>query len=175
MQKLNTLLIILITTSTLNAQEWITPVIEGYGKIIDFKNVDARPDAALDYKLVFDITAEREMEGVNMGLWKIARVINMLEAADVPKEKIHLVAAIHGGATFATLGEAKYREKYEKQNPNDELLKLLNDYGVDILVCAQATAARNIAAEDLNSNTRLGLSAMMVLANYQLKGYVLMP
>lgn len=175
MKKLVTLLFAIIATSTISAQEWTTPIIDGYGKIKDFKNIDARPDAALEYNLVFDITAEREMEGVNMGLWKIARVINMLGAAEIPKEKIHIVAAIHGGATFATLGEAKYSEKYEKKNPNDELLRLLNDYGVEILVCAQATAARDISAEDLNTNTKLGLSAMMVLANYQLKGYALMP
>jgi intracellular sulfur oxidation DsrE/DsrF family protein len=175
MTKITSLIIFLLLTNLLSAQEWVTPTIDGYGKIKDFKNVDARPDASLEYKLVFDITADREMEGVNIGLWKIARVINMLGAANVPKEKIHLVAAIHGGATFATLGEAKYKKKYKKVNPNDELLKLLNDYGVELLVCAQATAARDIAAEDLNSDTRLGLSALMVLANYQLKGYAIMP
>jgi len=175
MTKITSLIFFLLLTSLMPAQEWVTPIIEGYGKIKDFKNVDARPDASLEYQLVFDITAEREMEGVNMGLWKIARVINMLGAADIPKEKIQIVAAVHGGATFAALGEEKYKEKYEKENPNDELLKLLNAYGVEILVCAQATAARDIAAEDLNPDTRLGLSAMMVLANYQLKGYALMP
>ncbi len=121
------------------------------------------------------MASDREMEGVNMGLWKIARVINMLGAANIPSDKIHIVAAIHGGATFASLGKVNYQEKYEKENPNAELLKLLNDYGVELFVCAQATAARDISAEDLNPNTKLGLSAMMVLANYQLKGYALMP
>ncbi len=175
MTKFASLIFFLIVTSLLPAQEWVTPAIEGYGKIKNFKDVAAQPDASLEYNLVFDITAEREMEGVNMGLWKIARVINMLGAANISKDKINIVAAIHGGATFATLGKVKYQKKFEKDNPNAELLKLLDDYGVELLVCAQATAARDISAEDLNPNTKLGLSAMMVLANYQLNGYALMP
>ena len=175
MKQILLFLIVLMMTSSLSSQEWITPVIDGYGKIKHFEDVAARPNAALDYKLVFDVKDDREMEGVNIGLWKIARVINMLGVADIPKEKIHIVAAIHGGATFATLGAAKYQEKYEKENPNAELLKLLNEYGVELLVCAQATAARDIAAEDLNVDTKLSLSALMVLANYQLEGYALMP
>lgn len=175
MNRLITILFLVMATNSLAAQEWITPVIDGYGKIKNFENVEALADPTLEYNLVFDITAEREMEGVNMGLWKIARMINMLGAADIAKDKIHIIAAIHGGATFATLGEAKYKEKYDKPNPNAALLKALNDYGVEILVCAQATAARDIAAEDLNPDTKLGLSAMMVIANYQLKGYALIP
>ena len=175
MNKFTSLLIIIMATNTLSSQEWITPVIEGYGKIKNFENVAAQPDASLEYNLVFDVASDREMDGVNIGIWKIARLINILGAANISKDKIHIVAAVHGGATFATLGEAKYQEKYEKENPNAELLQLLNDYGVEILVCAQATAARDIEAADLNPNSKLGLSAMMVLANYQLKGYALMP
>ncbi len=175
MHKSIALLIVILATTTLSSQEWITPVIEGYGKIKNFENVAVQPDASLEYNLVFDVASDREMDGVNMGIWKIARVINMLGSANISKDKIHIVAAIHGGATFSALGEAKYQEKYQKENPNEELLQLLNNYGVEIYVCAQATAARGIEAADLNPNTKLGLSAMMVLANYQLKGYALMP
>lgn len=157
------------------AQEWETPIIKGYGKIKNFKDVAVQPDASLEYKLVFDITSDSEMDGVNKGLWKIARVINMLGSADIPSDKVHIVAAIHGAATFATLKDSKHQEKYDIVNPNTELLGLLKNYGVELFVCAQATAARNITAEDLNPNTELALSAMTVLANYQLQGYALMP
>ena len=114
MTKFSTLIFFLMITSLLTAQDWITPVIEGYGKIKHFEEVAEQPDATLDYKLVFDITGDREMEGVNLGLWKIARVINMLGAAKIPKDKIHIVAAIHGPATFTTLNAEKYQEKYQK-------------------------------------------------------------
>jgi hypothetical protein len=122
MTKFASLIFFLMLSSLLPAQEWATPTIKGYGKIKNFKDVAAQPDASLAYNLVFDIAAEREMEGVNMGIWKIARVINMLGAANISKDKINIVAAIHGEATFATLGKVKYQKKYEKENPNAELL-----------------------------------------------------
>lgn len=175
MKKLLLIALLTIATQTTIAQEWITPVIEGYGKITELKDVATQPDISLDYKIVFDLKDDREIEGINIGLFKIARVINMLGAGGIPQEKVHITAAIHGGATFEVLNDNKYQEKNEKPNPNTEVLQLLKDYGVELLVCAQATAARGISKEDLNSNVDVSLSAMMVLANYQLKGYVLMP
>lgn len=175
MKSTMTLLAAILCVGFSMGQEWETPVINGYGKIKNFKDVAIQPDTALEYKLVFDITSDSEMDGVNKGLWKIARVINMLGSADISSDKVHIVAAIHGAATFATLNDTKHQEKYDKANPNTELLGLLKSYGVQLFVCAQATAARNITAEDLNPNAELALSAMTVLANYQLQGYALMP
>ncbi|MFT7066771.1 MAG: intracellular sulfur oxidation DsrE/DsrF family protein [Sediminicola sp.] len=175
MNKLAHLVCFLIISTTISAQEWTTPIIKGYGKIKYFENVAQQPDSTLNYYMVFDVKDEREMDGVNIGLWKIARIINMLGSANISSDKIRIAAAMHGGATFSALNEEKYSEKYGKANPNAELLQLLNDYGVELYVCAQATAARGIEAKDLNSNTKLALSAMTVIANYQLKGYALMP
>lgn len=175
MKKLLCISILFFVMNQVNGQEWITPTIEGYGKIKHFEDVAAQPNATLEYHLVFDVNDEREMDGVNIGIWKIARFLNMLGAAKISPDKIHIVAAIHGGATFAALTDEKYQEKYEKVNPNTELLQLLNSHGVELFVCAQATAARGIEATDLNPNTKLALSAMTVLANYQLQGYAIMP
>ena len=175
MKKLILAAIIMMTMHMTSAQEWITPVIEGYGKITELNDVAVQPDASLEYKIVFDVKDEREMDGINIGFFKIARLINMLGAGGISPEKVHIVAAIHGGATFAVLNESKYQEKYEKSNPNTEVLQLLKDYGVELLVCGQATASRGIAAQDIDSNVEMALSAMMVLANYQLQGYALMP
>ncbi len=174
MKKALLIVIVLMTTHLTTAQEWTTPIIDGYGKIKDFKEVAIQPDKNLTYNLVFDVKDDREMDGVNIGLWKIARVINLLGSSGISQDKIHIVAAIHGGATFAALNDAKYQEKYEKANPNTELLKLLKEYGVELTVCAQATTARGITKEDLDPNTELALSAMMVLTNFQLKGYALL-
>ncbi|SIR22705.1 DsrE family protein [Maribacter ulvicola] len=175
MKKLLLLLIILMTLQLTSAQEWTTPVIDGYGKIKDFKNLATMPDSSKEYNIVFDLKDDREMEGSNIGYFKIARLINMLGANGITADKVNIVAAIHGGATFTALNDEKYRAKYEKPNPNTEVIKLLKEYGVEFYVCAQATAARGIGAEDLNQHTELGLSAMMVLANYQMDGYIFMP
>ncbi|TLP71893.1 DsrE family protein [Maribacter sp. ACAM166] len=175
MKKILLITLVLMAAQITSAQEWTTPIIEGYGKIKEFKDVATQPDANLEYNLVFDVKDDREMDGVNIGLWKIARVINMLGVGGVSQDNVHIVAAIHGGATFAVLNDTEYQEKYDKVNPNAELIKLLHEYGVELSVCAQATAARGITEADLDPNTELALSAMMVLANYQLIGYALLP
>ena len=175
MKKLATLVFFLLAVSSATAQEWETPVIKGYGKIKNFKDAAVQPDNTLDYNLVFDIKDAQEKEGVNAGLFKIARTINMLGAAKIAPEKIKIVAALHGEATFIALNEEKYQEKYAKANPNQELIHLLDEFGVELFVCAQATAAKNISEKDLNPDTKLALSALSVLAIYQLKGYIFMP
>ena len=175
MKKALLLLITIMAIQLTTAQEWTTPIINGYGKIKEFKDVAVQPDASKKYNIVFDLKDDREMHGTNIGYFKIARLINMLGSGGVSTDNINIVAAIHGGATFTALNDKKYKAKYEKENPNAEVIQLLKDYGVQFYVCAQATASRGIGAEDLNPNTQLGLSAMMVLANYQLDGYILMP
>jgi len=175
MKKLLLIAIVFMTTQFASAQDWTTPIIKGYGKIKEFKKVAVQPDATKEYNIVFDLKDDREMHGTNIGYFKIARLINMLGSSGVAPEKVNIVAAIHGGATFTALNDEKYKAKYNKANPNAEVIKLLKDYGVKLYVCAQATASRGIAAEDLNPNTEIALSAMMVLANYQLDGYALMP
>ncbi|MDP5062081.1 MAG: DsrE family protein [Maribacter sp.] len=175
MKKAHLIAIVFMGTQMITAQEWTTPIIDGYGKIKEFKDMATQPDPTKEYNLVFDLKDDRELEGINVGYFKIARMINMLGAGGVSADKVNIVAAIHGGATFTALNDAKYQEKYKKENPDAAVIKLLKDYGVTFYVCAQATAARDITATDLNPNTELGLSAMMVLANYQMDGYIFMP
>ena len=175
MNKLIGLGLFMLTISQVNGQDWETPIIEGYGKILNIKDSAVQPDSNLTYNLVFDIKDGKEMEGVNAGLWKIARTLNMLGASKIDPKNIHIVAAIHGEATFVVLNNERYTEENGKLNPNLELLKLLTEHDVELYVCGQASAARNIGAADMNPYVQTALSAISVLANYQLKGYALMP
>ncbi|TVZ27145.1 DsrE/DsrF/DsrH-like protein [Gillisia sp. Hel_I_86] len=175
MKSIISLVLISMFSFQMQAQEWQTSKIEGYGKIKYFEDAAEQPDTTLNYKLVFDIKDGKEKEGVNVGLLKIARALNMLESGKISSEKIDIVAVVHGEATDLVLSNEKYQEKYKKSNPNIELLKLLKENGVKIFVCGQATAARNIAQEDMNESIELALSALSVLSNYQLRGYALIP
>ena len=159
----------------LYAQQWQTPVIQGYGEVKYFSEAAVQPDTLLAYDLLFDIKSEATKSGVNKGLWVMARMLNLLSVAGVPTEKIHLVASIHGSATFITLNEEAYQKKYGKPNPNANLIRQLKEHGVDLFVCSQATAARKITSEELDAHITPALSGLSVLSNYQLKGYVLMP
>jgi intracellular sulfur oxidation DsrE/DsrF family protein len=173
--KLSYILFFFLTFKFLSAQEWETPVINGYGEIKYFKDAAEQPDPSLEYNLIFDIKDAKEKNGVNKGLWSIARLLNMFSVASVPNDKTNIVVAIHGEATYVVLSDEKHKNQFEKPNPNLDLLKQLKESGVKLYVCSQATAARNISNKDLNPYITPALSAMSVLSNYQIKGYSLMP
>ena len=55
MKKLLFITLIFLPT-IIYAQEWVTPVIDGYGKIKYSKDVAVQPDTNLAYKIVYKIT-----------------------------------------------------------------------------------------------------------------------
>lgn len=158
----------------ITAQEWVTPVINGYGKIKYSKNVAVQPDNNLTYKIVYKITTSDTREGVNKGLNGIAHAINMLGCADIKSNAVKIVATIQGPATSIVLTDKAYQEKFGQNNPNTKIIELLSSYGVKLFVCSQATAYKKIEEEQINENITQALSGSSVLLNYQLKGYALM-
>ena len=160
---------------SMNAQEWKTPTIEGYGRIAEYEDAVIKPDPTKEYKVFFHITSNEEREGVNTSLWKIARLINLLENGGVPKENIHIGAVISGPASPIVLTESAHLKKMNKPNPNLDLLHKLSNYGVDIHFCGQAAAERNIDPHsELNPYTELTLSALTDIPTYQMLGYIIM-
>jgi intracellular sulfur oxidation DsrE/DsrF family protein len=158
----------------LTAQQWVTPVIEGYGKIKYSRDVAVQPDTNLEYKMVYKITTSETREGINKGLNGIAHAINMLGCANILNTNVKIVATIQGPATTTVLKDSAYQEKFGKKNPNTEVIKLLSNYGVKLFVCSQATAYKKIENSQINQNVEEALSGSSVLINYQLNGYALM-
>ena len=169
------LLLIIIPLGYLNAQGWETPIIDGYGEVKYFEKAKIKPNSSVDYKLLFDIKNETEKSGINKGLWVIARTLNMLSLGKVPSRNIKIVASIHGDASFLTLNNEAYQKKFGKPNPNLDIIDKLRANGVNLFVCSQATASRNIDYESINKKVTPALSGLNVLATYQLEGYVYMP
>ena len=170
----NYLTIILITTMQLhlNAQNWKTPTINGYGRIVDYENTIITPDSLTTYKIFFDITSDKEREGVNASLWKIARLINLLENSGVPKKHIQIAAVISGPATPIVFSKDAYLKRMNKPNPNLDLIEKLSNYGIPIHLCGQAAAEKQIDPKsDLNPNVKLTLSALIDIPTYQMQGY----
>ena len=166
---------VLFSIGTIYGQEWQTPVIQGYGEVKYFDKAAVQPNPKAAYKLLFDIKSTAEKSGVNKGLWVMARMLNLLSLAKVPSENINLVASIHGDATYITLNDTAYREKFGKPNPNLNIITQLKENGVNLFVCSQATAAREITAEKIHPNVTPAISGLSVLASYQMKGFILMP
>ena len=122
-----------------------------------------------------NIKDQTEKNGVNKGLWVIARTLNMLSLGKVPIDNIKIVASIHGDASFLALNDKVYKNKFGKINSNLELIDKLIANGVEIYVCSQATASRNINQNSINKKIKRAYSGLSVLANYQLRDYIFMP
>ena len=170
----NIYLMLVLFSYSLMAQEWVTPVINGYGKIKYSKDVAVQPANDLKYKLVYKITTDQKREGINRGLNGIAHAINMLGCVNIPREHIKIVATIQGPATTIVLKNEEYQKRFGEDNPNIKIIELLAQYGVKLFVCSQATAYKKITPSKINKNVVEALSGSSVIANYQLKGYALM-
>ncbi|MGB2513935.1 MAG: DsrE family protein [Flavobacteriaceae bacterium] len=168
-------LVLFFSSPYLIAQEWQTPLIEGYGEVINFHEAAQQSNPEQEYKLLFDVTSNAQKQGVNKRLWVVARMMNLMHIAQVPQEQVKIVVALHGEATFDALSQEAYFKKYNKPNPNLDLIEKLAAKGVSLYVCSQAMAARSIKTEALHPYVTPALSALSVLTNYQIKGYHLIP
>lgn len=166
---------VLCVATVSNAQEWTNPIIKDYGKIKFYEDAELLPDTETKYRMVFDLTSDNEEDGVNKGLSKIARAINLLGASGVAKENMYLVGIIHGKTTPAVLSNEAHQKRTGKDNPNMDLLKVLTENGVKLFVCGQSLAHRDIETSEMNPYIGLSLSAMTGLTYFQSKGYALMP
>ncbi len=167
-------ILFLLFSSVVMGQEWVTPIIDGYGEIKYSKNVAVQPDNNLEYKIVYKITTSETREGINKGLNGIAHAINMLGCKNILKDDVKIVATIQGPATSIILTDEAHQKKFGKKNPNTEVIDLLSQYGVKLFVCSQATAYKKIDSSKINKNITEALSGSSVLLNYQLNGYALM-
>ena len=168
-------ILVLFSLGNINAQDWQTPVIQGYGEVKYFDKAAVQPNPKSEYKLLFDIKCEAEKSGVNKGLWIMARTLNLFSLAKVPSKNITLVASIHGDATYIALSDSSYRKKFGTSNPNLDIIEQLKNKGVNLYVCSQATAAREIEVEMIHPDITPAISGLSVLASYQMKGFILMP
>lgn len=160
--------------NTTFAQTWETPAIQGYGKVKYFKNAALQPDITKEYKILFHVTSSLETEGVNNQLWHIARQINVLSIAGVPNKNIKIAAVISGGATSIALNNEEYKRLNNKDNPNLDLEKKLNDFGVKLYVCGQAIASLGVNENNINEYNIFTLSGLSDIPILQQQGYILM-
>ena len=151
--------------------EYITPVIEGHGKIVRLPDVAMQPEK--DSKVVVDITSDKK-EGDNIkALERAALIFNQYADAKAP---IRMTVVLHGPATKAALSHAAYA-KHEKadQNPDAELIGALKQQGVEVFVCGQALAHHNYAIADVAPEVTVAVSAATVNIQRQRDGYSYLP
>lgn len=147
--------------------------IAGFGQVTPVPGGGEQPMKAMDYKVLFDISqGGKTPSGVNIGLERAARLVNMLEGGGVPADKRQIATVVYGPATETMLSDAAWGARHNgEKNPNTALIAALQKAGVSVRICGQAMAQAKIATADLAPGVQVDLSAIMTVANLQLQGY----
>ena len=150
--------------------------VPGYPVAVDVAGAHELPDPTLDYKIAWGIGqgAQDPTTEINPALPTIARYVNTLAKWGVPEAKRHIVVIFHQRSPNfdIVLGNAAFKAKYGKDNPNVALIAALKQAGVEFRACGQALAARKIDAKDVNRDIQIDLWAMTSFMNLQMKGFV---
>lgn len=151
---------------------WSTPAIEGYGKIHYEADAAFKPVAGLSNKIVFQITrSDGAMTAPNLGLERVARVVNLYIASGVPADQLKFVVSVTGDATPAMLDNAHFRQFYGIDNPNLKLIDELNKTGVKVSVCDQSVAFHHYPNNWIDKSVVHALSSPTTVSTLQNQGY----
>ena len=157
------------------AQQRINPIVKNFGGIFEIPYAEEKPDPSLEYNIVIEIQSPVDHpDSLNFGIHNVSRLLNLHAMGGVPKEKIHVVLAIHGGAAFTVMDNDAYKKKYGVKNPNLQLYKELEEAGVKIFVCGQSLIARKIDRFKMVPEVKIATSFLTTVTTYQLKGYAVL-
>ncbi|MEN0049381.1 MAG: DsrE family protein [Bacteroidota bacterium] len=145
---------------------------EAVGKTFVVENPDFPTSKDIRYKVIFDVAKSgRTNDDLNQRLVTVMRFYNMHRQAGVPAENLDISVIVHGDATKDVLNAKTYRERYEVKPPNLSLIEQLVEKDINVYLCGQAAAGRNIIRPNLADGVQLALSAMTVLVTLQRAGY----
>ncbi|HEY5406242.1 MAG TPA: DsrE family protein, partial [Ginsengibacter sp.] len=103
---------------------------------------------------------------------EIARVLNLHVASGIPVSHIHPIIVVHGPSLFSIQNNGVYQSKYNKDNPNSQLILDLMKNGAKFIACGQAMSFLDIKKEQLYPGVKVSLTAQTALSNYTGQGYV---
>ncbi len=153
----------------------VNPVIKDFGGIFEIPYAVEKPDPKIIYNIVIEVErAGDKPDTVNWALNNVARLLNLHAVGGVPSRNMNVILAIHGGATYSTMINEAYREKYKMDNPNLKLYKELQEAGVKMFVCGQSLIARQVDRNRLVPEVKISVSMLTILTTYQMKGFAVM-
>jgi intracellular sulfur oxidation DsrE/DsrF family protein len=100
--------------------------------------------------------------------------LNALGAANAPLSNTKFVVVFHGPAVDGILDNAHYKAKFGTDNPNLKTIAEMKKHGVEFFVCGQYLAGEKIDPKTLTGDVTVAADALLVLMQYQNKGYALM-
>jgi len=151
---------------------WSTPAVAGYGKIHYEADAAFKPAVGLSNKVGFQLTRNAgDIKRPNLGLERVARVVNLYIAAGVPAEQLQFVVSMTGDATPATLDNAHFKQFYGVDNPNLALIGALNKLGVKVSVCDQSVAFHHYPRNWIDRSVIHALSSPTTVSTLENQGY----
>lgn len=151
---------------------WSTPAIEGYGEMHYEPNVAYKPAIGDSNKIVFQITkAENSPKDPNLGLERVARVVNLYVASGVPVDQLKFVVSVTGDGTPAMLNNEQYKKMFGIDNPSLKLIGQLRAKGVDVSVCDQSVAFHHFQHDWIDHSVTHALSSSTTVSTLENQGY----
>jgi len=171
------LIALLVTVGTV-AGQWpppkspAVPEADGY---VEIPNAALVPEKTNSYRAIFDATraADKPSEllpAINMA----GSELNALAVMKIPLSDARFAVVFHGSAVDGVLDDAHYKAKFGISNPNLKSIAVMKKHGVKFFVCGQYLAAAQIDPKAITPDVTLAADALLVLMQYQKKGYALM-
>jgi len=150
----------------------VVPEAAGYAAI---PNAALPPTRAQVYRAIFDATrAAKQPTQLVPAIDMAGSGLNALGVERVPLENAKFAVVFHGPAIDGILDEAHYKAKFGVSNPNLKVLAQLKKAGVELFVCGQNLIFESIDPKTLSPDVQVASKALLVLIDYQGKGYALM-
>ena len=100
--------------------------------------------------------------------------LNALATVNAPLGNAKFAIVFHGPAVDGILDDQHYKAKFGTTNPNLKPIAEMKKRGVEFFVCGQYLVAEKIDPKTLTPDVQLAADAVLVLMQYQNKGYALM-
>lgn len=129
------------------------------------------PPADSQFKIAFDVSNAAEEDRPNQQLMSAARLLNLHGKLGLSAKQTKIAIVVHGAAAIDLTED----NRFGKSNPSASLIQALIDADVEIILCGQTAAYRDISAEDVLPGVVIQASAMTAHAILQNKGFSLNP
>ncbi len=148
-----------------------------FSGVLPVNGITEKADSTMKYKLVISLTTGTsdadKIKELNRGLAEAGRIVNLHLAAGVQRANLEVVIVTHGKAIYALLNNDAFKKQFKTDNPNNTIIKELEDAGARFVACGQAMQFLEVKNEALLPEVKIALAAKVALSTYQLKGYAL--
>lgn len=170
--------VIPVNAAEVEVGEWPRkgPLIEKYGPVFEAPRASFPLALNTRHRVLFDVAhSPRGHDALNRRLESVARYMNMHARAGLEAGQMDIAVIMHGSASWNALSDTAYQKRFNRNNPNTDLIRALKSAGVRFWLCGQSAGFNGIADAELSADVGLALSAMTVIGQLQAEGFSLLP